>query len=526
MLAKDYCSPTILIIENDVTIIDPLVEEIDQELGFKSLQANTVEDGIKLLKKEIIHCIVLDLSLVDRAYELDGLLILDYLKSQNWMIPVIIITNYGTVYNVKEIFSKYRELHVEVEPKGLSAFWESTISHIRDAIYSFSGINWDLKINFSESLSITEMMQSILLDVTSSEIELVELLARSFKDAEEITIFPLSPGFSGAGVVKINPTIKLPDDQLHMGETIILKYGKKQRIDKEAENYKKYVELFVHHRTIMVDTPVYTSKLGAIRYTLIGSSIENTISFSEYYKDADFNNIKTTLDKLFNQTCLSWYSDKSKKIINLKEEYKFDHLRRRIEGWSMKNAPELMTEPIIKFPYLKKSYPNPFLLLDNIGNSSRQIYLSITHGDLNGSNILVNVNTQESWLIDFYHTGISHIMTDFAKLESFVKLELIKNWNLETYFICEEILLRQQLLTDNIDFKKGTLPSNVEKMINTVGIIRKSAAQYSHPLTDIYPYLFALFYKYANALTFFTDDMSRRECVLLSLSLLGQRLRT
>ena len=132
----------------------------------------------------------------------------------------------------------------------------------------------------------------------------------------------------------------------------------------------------------------------------------------------------------------------------------------------------------------------------------------------------------ETWLIDYYQTGLNHQLTDFTKLESVIKFELLDNQNLKSLLDAEQILIRPELLSDPIDYQKGTFPLEIEKMIDSVKTIRTIASQYSQPLlTQAIPYYISLFYQYANALTFKSNDEHKKRLILLFLCVLGERLK-
>ena len=117
-------------------------------------------------------------------------------------------------------------------------------------------------------------------------------------------------------------------------------------------------------------------------------------------------------------------------------------------------------------------------------------------------------------------------MTDFTKLESVIKFELLDNQNLKSLLDAEQILIRPELLSDPIDYQKGTFPLEIEKMIDSVKTIRTIASQYSQPLlTQAIPYYISLFYQYANALTFKSNDEHKKRLILLFLCVLGERLK-
>jgi len=65
--------------------------------------------------------------------------------------------------------------------------------------------------------------------------------------------------------------------------------------------------------------------------------------------------------------------------------------------------------------------------------------LSITHGDLNGKNILVDENGHP-WLIDFFRTGPEHVLRDFVELEADIKFNYLESGDMEALYEFESSL--------------------------------------------------------------------------------------
>jgi hypothetical protein len=70
--------------------------------------------------------------------------------------------------------------------------------------------------------------------------ELHTLLVRLFSDAEIILVAPLTPGFSGAKVLKVQPFISGGGG----GGVFVVKFGKALAIEQEFANYQQYVFFF------------------------------------------------------------------------------------------------------------------------------------------------------------------------------------------------------------------------------------------------------------------------------------------
>ena len=524
MKIRERLSPQVLIVDDETGFCEILRIYL-KDAGYHSITANSIDEAKEILSNNSVQCIILDLYIVHGSYVPDGLEILDYLKSRVNIIPTIIITQKSNDQNLSIVYNDYRNYVIGFISKNLYGFKEDTVKYIREAFYSPSGINWELEFEFHDGLSL-DVMTALIKDLMVDEIEMIELIGRAFPKSPKVDIFPMKPGFSGAGVVRVIPHYLTTNDQIIMGETCVLKYGNQIKISTEARNYKTFVEQLSKNlrRTSLINEPVYTRQLGALVYAFIGADSQNIISFSEFYKNTnDIDSIEDILENLFNDTCSIWYSEKKRDFINFSEKHKTDKIE--VDEWASHNEPDLLTNRFIKFEEIDLDLPNPLLLMSKFGNKTYQIYKSITHGDLHGNNIYVDQSKKETWLIDFYKTAYDHIFVDFTKLETVIKFELLENRNLGILLKVEKSILLPDKLTAEINLPKGEFPIEIIKMINTINLIRNYAAQYTRPmLKDIKPYNLSLFYTTAKALTFETKDIDKKRHILLSLCLLGEKL--
>jgi len=525
MKIKDSFTPQILLVDDEKGFCKVLHIYL-KDAGYQSIVANSIVEAKTIISTTSIQCIILDLYMGPRSYVPDGLEVLDYLRSRLYIIPTIIITEKPNDQNISRVFNDYRNYVISYVSKIRFGFKENIIKEINNSFNSPAGINWDLELCFHDGISLDKMTQ-LIKDLAIENRQMIELIGKVFTKPRRVDIFPLKPGFSGAGVVRVIPQYHVaPVDQLIMGEMCVLKYGDQQKISTEVTNYNNYVDLLTknNRRTTLLGEPAYTRQLGALVYSFLGTDSQKMISFSEFYKNTiDIGRIKEILENLFDDTCSIWYSEKKLDFINFSEKHEPDKIE--IDDWVSRNEPDLLTKRFIPFDEIDLSLPNPLLLMSKLGNKTYQIYKSITHGDLNGNNIFVDQSKKETWLIDFYKTDYDHIFVDFTKLETVIKFELLENRNLGMLLEAEKYMLLPDQLTTEINLPKGQLPIEIEKMINTINLIRYFASQYTQPrLIDITPYYLSLFYTTAKALTFDTNDYYNRRYILLSLCLLGEKL--
>ena len=116
---------------------------------------------------------------------------------------------------------------------------------------------------------------------------------------------PLMRGASGVSVLWAQPSYP------HSGSGLpfVVKFGDFRKIDQEYANFKTHVQPFIGGgRTTTVVDLRRTPLLGGIMYSLLGASNDRFEDFGSYYHHAKPDQIKTVLDRLFFDTCGTWYA--------------------------------------------------------------------------------------------------------------------------------------------------------------------------------------------------------------------------
>jgi len=83
---------TILIVDDEENIRLSLKGGLEDE-GYNTLMAPSGEDAIKIIEKQDVDLILLDIWMPGK----DGLQILEDLKSNGYTVPVIIMTGHGSI---------------------------------------------------------------------------------------------------------------------------------------------------------------------------------------------------------------------------------------------------------------------------------------------------------------------------------------------------------------------------------------------------------------------------------------------
>jgi hypothetical protein len=367
--------------------------------------------------------------------------------------------------------------------------------------------------------------------------ELEALLTHLFVETDAIVVSPLSPGFSGTRVLKVQPCLIGSGG----GAFFVIKFGAIQLIEQEYANYQRYVFFYNNSgRFTAAFRYEQTAHLGAILYGLAGGDFRDTHDFGVVYQKWDYKKIEEILDNLFYKTCERWYKNSQPLYpLNLTMTYQQQSAvsAKQLEKDVKKLLPMVRFQQTLTFTSLEKeparTFPNPFPILKAGHSLNRYVYTTITHGDLNQRNILVD-HLGYPWLIDFQSTGPSHILRDVATLDAVTRFQLLapNQATLDEFLAIEETLYAAQRFQQLEDLPVSPAIDNpaLIKAYQTVLYLRKMARlllrdqPQGQEEKDMDEYYIALFYIALETLQYSSLAPRQHERALLSASLLVERL--
>jgi CheY-like chemotaxis protein len=528
----------ILIVEDEEDWQEMLREA--SEVPNSSIEiAGTSDEALTLIHDKPFHLIIIDLSLIqgDGTNE-EGMTLSSKIFESGLFnaTKVIMISAYANPQRMRKAFGKYKVVDFVPKEEYTSKEFRKLVENVLEKEVN---INLDLEIRWAnQKVNIAQVVTSLLIDgkrvSKNSPLQnplaedLEDLLCRLFHKDKSILVKPLTPGGSGAAVLLVTPFSDYGAEQ-----PVVVKFGHYNEIDREERNFKKYVQQFVgNSRHTSVRDLRRSLRLGGIVYSLIGGASDKIKSFRDFYSVSDSKQISTVLQKLFSETCVNWYANKSRlELVDLSEEYQkllgfsWDGIEKGLNDLKRVNGKETLYFDALPE---KRGFVNPVLLIRE-KEFPLSTYQCITHGDLNPDNVLLD-GTGQSWLIDFGRTGIGHILRDIAELDTAVRYQLLKSneADLTERLLLEEALnaavnfsdvksLNTELMTDN---------KAVAKSYRTVVELRKIAQQMvmQNSADDIKEYYLALIYYSLNSLRFYSWESIQREHALLSSCLLANQL--
>ena len=493
----------VLVVDNNPQVLAS-VGDFLRANGYLVHTADSLQQALILAREEIVHLAIIDVRLTDHYDETDvsGL---DLAATMDPAIPKIILTAYEDTDLILKSRSPDKRgiaLAMDFVPKRLGPY--RLLEAVEKAFQSKVRLNTEMEITWEKGLSCRVLVEELKAYRVKSESEkrraeeeLEDLVARLLDRATALRMLRVFRGRGGCGVVIARPSFGGV-----MGEDMVIKFGPRETVMTEFDNYKRWVEPFAAVRcTQLRGEPVRTPRLGAIKYSFVGEKAGRLVHFNDYYlrDDVPIESVEETLRYLFEECCELWY--KSKRKPSEKERIPLDVWYRNQLPFYERHVEELqdVVEGLVngEQPLARRfrrqgpdrlevtlgdetiSLPDPVHFALEAKSSERgenffpvPSLVAITHGDLNGTNILVD-GEGKAWLIDFFKTGLGPILRDLAELESVVKFELLQTDDLLTRYTLERASLGLRSLKHPIQVES---PSRLVELDRAVAVIQQLRA--------------------------------------------------
>jgi CheY-like chemotaxis protein len=531
----------VLIVDNLEKWREELIETL-QRAGYYADSASSAPEALKSLYETLYHVMVLDIRMdeADQSQSnIDGILLLRELDKQGLSeaTKVIMLSAYGTKELMRTSFREYKVVDFLSKDEFNN---QEFLEIVRQVFAQKVNINLELEIHWLQGSKPEQFVLNLDVDgarvkkgtLLQSQVvaELEDLLCRLFYQAKSVLVRPLTPGKSGTGVLQVQPFFATGG----AGHEVIVKFGDFRKIEEEYHNFKQYVQPFIGggRNTSVLDLR-HTTHLGGITYSLLGTTHDQLVDFGDFYHRADVPQISDALDRLFRDTCGTWYASHGNlQPLNLTEEYQrlFGYTPERLEQVLYDQLKTVQGKHTLHFRNLKgeRTFTNPLLATAGL-TLVRPTYKCTTHGDFNQYNLLVD-STGHVWLIDFQGTGQSHILRDVAMLDSAIRFQLLAS---EEATLDERLQMEQALCSierfsqvEQLEINFSTENPALAKTYAIIVHLRKVARRLvtQNPGDDISEYYIALLYNAMNTLRFASLPSGQREHAVLSACLLADRL--
>lgn len=529
----------VLVVDNLQQWRDALVEML-RDSDYHADAAATIAEALQQLDNSFYHVLIADIRMEETdESNIDGMYLLGELDKRGLSeaSKVIMLSAYGTKEQMRTSFKDFKVADfLSKDNFNKQIFLES----VRQAFLEQVNINLALEV-LSEPRSKLEQVV-IALGIGSNKLkrgsplhsqltaELDDLLCRLFYQVKGIIVRPLTPGYSGTAVLRIQPFHK----NKGMGRELIVKFGDALLIEREYRNFKEYVEPFLASgRNTIILAIRRTSHLAGILYSLLGTNSDELENFGSFYLSAHPAQIEEVLEHLFIDTCGAWYANHEyPQPLDLAADYRqlFGFSHRELEQILSRKLKSVRKNRRLIFNSLNsdRTFTNPLNVIDNL-SLTRPTYVCTTHGDFNSRNLFVG-DTGHVWLIDFQQTGKGHFLRDIATLDSAIRFQLLlaKEATLEERLHLEEALCSIERFSQvkELASRFSTTNQAVAKAFSTVVYLRGLAKRLveQHITDNFSEYYIALLYNALNTLRFSSLSVELREHALLSASLLIDRL--
>jgi CheY-like chemotaxis protein len=502
--------------------------------GYQVSTATNPVEARRLIDERRVHLAVVDIRLEDDddPQDTSGL---ELAASLDPIIARIVITGYDSFENMRRALRPVLPDNIPADDYILKKDGPSALLEAIERICRVEiDINWDLELEWKDISAETvgvevELDQADLTrEVLAEEVE--ELLRKLFYEADQIVVSPLlSPARahassqSGAVVLKVQPHYR----RRGWGVPLVCKVGERHQIQGETGNYERHVKGFVGGgRHTNLEQVRYTHHLGGILYAMLGTTLEKTRDFYDFYRHAPVAEIRQVLTHLFEDVCKYWYANqRPQEQINLTPLYR-DSLGLSDEKLQLTLARHFSRQQghTIQFEGLSGTFINPVFWIKDREIQSLTCRC-VTHGDLHSHNIFVDEHRQV-WLIDFGRTDEGHALRDFIELETDVKFTLLETVDLKTLYDFEVVLLEPDRLDSPPTPPDQMTDPDVRKAFQVVNMLRRMAANIVKCDGSAQPYYRGLLYQTLNVARLKKVGLKKKQHALLSAALICERLDT
>ncbi len=550
----------VLVVENEDTWIN-VATQLLTAAGYYVKTAKDFESAINLLNTELFHIALVDLELAGGPPgNYYGISVLEEIHKRFPDCYRLIYTVHGQDAPIKIIES------LTIPKMTAQGCFLKNVSPNQE-ILNFVNNMWDVYIKINHTLDIIphgfdldKLLKEKFLnkDENGGKLEILResflsVVARLFygdNEMKELIIEPFKKGYSQTILFKVTAKSTLLKNR--PGKQVIIKFGLKDTILKESNNFDKYVQwyLTLNQTTQKISVKCFNN-YAAILFTFAGDLPENIFTFTDYLNEnPDIKNKKSDIDfDLSTEKCIqSMFSDSVSRrewyhpeVIE-KKQFIGDYYISVLDRPSHQLNEEFFEKQILKsdkakmnlknnkskliFTDINYEVLNPLNFCQNIPFAD-EYSTCIIHGDLNGDNIVVS-SEGNFYLIDYAHTGRGHVFQDFINLELSIRDAIF--WRRNIHFTFQEILDFEKSIIDRFDYSDtDNLDNNTDEKIkyitkanHLIRLIRKQAIL-NFPDEPQKLYLVGLFYMALDWITYHKKIEQKRHIILLT-GLLAEKL--
>ena len=296
----------VLYADNDLSYLETRIAFLEME-GYQVIKAISPEEAERVLERENIHLMILDIRMVDDNDPEDTSGIELAQDERFRQIPKIFVTGYPTFEAVRQAYGPIMKsdpiaLAFLAKKEGPQPLVEAVNSAFQDSI----GINWDLSVLPDEQGILSFPSLALLLDheldpdlLAARGGELEDLFRRLFAAEEQISLVRLNWLRGGCGCLVL---------YAFKGETsrqAAVLFGPWAEIKGQHD---RAIEVLAKSPGLLPQ-PVFAESLryAALAYSLPDTNGGQLTPGTTFFKEAGEKLVKTALESLYEQTLKGWH---------------------------------------------------------------------------------------------------------------------------------------------------------------------------------------------------------------------------
>jgi anti-anti-sigma factor len=325
--------------------------------------------------------------------------------------------------------------------------------------------------------------------------EWLTIVRRICSDAGRVTLRTLAGGYSATTY-----QVESVDREGRRTIPTVLKIADLSFTSREEKAWRESVQPFILNNATVIMGRAAEGAWAGLRYNFLGitGASSRLRWLGDRYSERPFPELVPILDTLFGEILDPWYGQAREEDAPLWSMHDPSALFPRIAL----DAREVLgidpSAPDVDVPELGTRLPNPYRTLAGWRAAgmvrTRRCKVSITHGDLNPNNVLLD-EKDNIYVIDFSETRRRSAVADFARLEALLALQTTRIEDVSDFvrvarffegLVSVGSLAEAPPLVDD-----GGDPA-VPKAWEFITLLRRHAARVASPGTDLVPFLLPL----------------------------------
>ncbi len=249
---------------------------------------------------------------------------------------------------------------------------------------------------------------------------------RIYTDSSRVVLTPLSGGYSA--------TTMRADSFDHDGRRTIptvLKISSRKNTESEVSAYHDHVKKFILNNSTVIMGNAAQGPWAGLRYNFVGvNGPGSSLSWlADHFARRPAAEVLPLFDTVFGQILWPWYGQPKPETMRPYAQHDPSLLFPGIPEQAEKILGISADDPVLPCPELERDLPNPYhFLRHEFPRRMAREYpwlSSITHGDLNLNNILID-EKENIYVIDFSETRPRNVLSDFARIEPVITLQMTR----------------------------------------------------------------------------------------------------